>query len=137
MIRGTVANHEGTVRLSVFGRADQRDPIEAVVDTGYDGWLSLPQSMIHDLELPWINFGRAALADGSECGFDIYAGEVLWDRRRIHIQIDASETTPLLGMQLLEGFELTMQVRQGGPVTISRMKVPKKMNPPKKKTRRR
>ena len=121
MIRGTIANHEGTVRLTVFGRAAQREPIKAVVDTGYDGWLSLPQSLIHDLELQWINFGRAVLADGSECGFDVYAGEVIWDRRRVHIEIDASETTPLVGMQLLEGFELTMQVRQDGAVTIRRM----------------
>ena len=73
MIRGRVARHEGIVRLSVFGRAGHRETIEAVVDTGYDGWLSLPQSLIHDLELPWIKFGRAVLADGSECGFDIYS----------------------------------------------------------------
>ena len=46
MIRGTVANHEGTVQLNVFGRADRCESIEAVVDTGYDGWLSLPQSLI-------------------------------------------------------------------------------------------
>ena len=130
MIRGRVAKHEGIVRLSVFGRAGHPETIEAVVDTGYDGWLSLPQSLIHDLELPWIKFGRAVLADGSECGFDIYSGEVLWDRRRVHIEIDASEAMPLVGMQLLEGFELTMQVRQDGPVLIKRMK------PPSKKPRR-
>ncbi|MCX7423715.1 MAG: hypothetical protein NT013_29845 [Planctomycetia bacterium] len=32
------------------------------------------------------------------------------------------EAMPLVGMQLLEGFELTMQVRQDGPVLIKRMK---------------
>lgn len=121
MIRGTVTNHEGTVRLTLFGQDSQRERITAVVDTGYDGWLSLPQSLIHDLELQWINFGRAVLADGSECGFDVYAGEVVWDRRRVQIEIDASETMPLVGMQMLEGFELTMQVHQEGAVTIRRM----------------
>ena len=126
MIRGTVANHEGSVRLNVFGRADQCESIEAVVDTGYDGWLSLPQSMIHDLELRWLNFGRAVLADGSECGFDVFDGEILWDRRRVQIQIDASDATPLVGMRLLEGFELTMQIRPDGPVHIKRMKPPSK-----------
>jgi len=108
----------------VFGRANQREQIEAVVDTGYDGWLSLPQSMIHDFELQWIKFGRAVLADGSECGFDIYSGEVLWDRRRVRVEIDSSDAMPLVGMQLLEGFELTMQVREDGPVHIQRMKPP-------------
>ena len=126
MIRGTVANHEGSVRLNVFGRADQCESIEAVVDTGYDGWLSLPQSLIHDLELRWVNFGRAVLADGSECGFDVFDGEILWDRRRVQIQIDASDATPFVGMRLLEGFELTMQIRPDGPVHIKRMKPPSK-----------
>jgi clan AA aspartic protease len=127
MIRGVVTeNHEGIVRLSIFGRQNQTERIEAVVDTGYDGWLSLPQSLIHDLELPWLTHGRAVLADGSECVFNVHEGEVLWDRRRILIEVDASETMPLVGMQLLEGFELTMKVRQDGPVLIKRMKPPSK-----------
>ena len=42
------------------------------------------------------------------------------------IQIDSSDATPLIGMRLLEGFELTMQVRQDGPVLIKRMKPPSK-----------
>ena len=54
MISGTVTeDHEAVVRLAVFGKAGQREPIEAVVDTGFTGWLSLPRSLINDLELPW------------------------------------------------------------------------------------
>ena len=78
MIRGVVTeNHEGVVRLSIFGRQGQSEQIEAVVDTGDDGWLSLPLSLIHDLELPWLTHGRAVLADGSECVFNVHEGEVL------------------------------------------------------------
>ena len=54
MIRGVVTeDHEAVVRLAVLGKVGQREPIDAVVDTGFTGWLSLPQSLINDLELPW------------------------------------------------------------------------------------
>ncbi len=56
MIRGVVTDdYEAVIRLTVIGKANQRESIEAVVDTGYNGWLSLPSSMIHDLELPWMD----------------------------------------------------------------------------------
>ena len=124
MIRGVVTRYEGIVRLSVFGRRGQRETVEAVVDTGYDGFLTLPPTMIRELELEWLSNGHAILADGSECLFDLHEGEVIWDRRHMLIQIDSSDATPLVGMRLLEGFELTMQVRQDGPVLITRMKPP-------------
>lgn len=121
MIRGVVKRSEGIVQISVFGKRGQRETIEAIVDTGYDGALTLPPTMIRELELRWISFGDATLADGSEINFDVYEGIILWDRRRVSIAIDSSDATPLIGMQLLEGFELTMQVRQGGLVLIKRM----------------
>jgi len=34
------------------------------------------------------------------------------------IPVDEAETVPLLGMSLLEGYELTVQVQPGGNVTI-------------------
>lgn len=126
MIRGTVTKYEGIVRLVVFGRGGQREEVDAIVDTGYDGFLTLPPTMIRELELRWITHGLATLADGSEIEFDIHEGEILWNRRCVAIRIDSSDSTPLIGMRLLEGFELTVQVRQGGPVTIKRMKSPDK-----------
>ena len=40
----------------------------------FDGWLTLPAETIERLELQWRRRGRALLADGSECVFDIYEG---------------------------------------------------------------
>lgn len=131
MIRGVVSGYEGIVRLSVFGKRGQRETIEAIVDTGYDGTLTLPPTLIRELELRWISNSNATLADGSEIEFDVHEGEILWDRRRVPIRIDCADAMPLIGMRLLEGFELTMQVRQDGPVLIKRMK------PPNKQRRRR
>ena len=131
MISGVVTtDREAIVRLAVFGKQSQQERISAVVDSGFTGFLSLPRSMIHDLELPWLTESRAILGDGNEVVFDVFRATVNWDRRRIDIIVHAAETTPLIGMSLLEGFEFTMQVRQDGPVLIKRMK------PPSKKPRR-
>jgi clan AA aspartic protease len=89
-----------------------------VIDTGFDGSLSLPPSLIASLQLPWRRRGKALLADGSESVFDIHEGVVLWDGLPVRVAIDAADMVPLIGMSLLDGFELTVQVRSNGRVTI-------------------
>src|SRR5206468_9564202 len=119
MIRGVVtADCEAVIRLVVRGPAGQEQEVDAVVDTGFDGWFSLPPALIAQLELEWRRRRRALLADGSECVFDIYEGTVLWDGRLRRIAIDEATTAPLVGMALLQGYELNVQVRNGGSVTI-------------------
>jgi clan AA aspartic protease len=119
MITGLVtAEREAIIRLLVRGPLGLPQRIEAVVDTGFDGWLSLPPSLIALLGLPWRRRGRAFLADGSESLFDIYEGTVVWNRRRRRIPVDEADTSPLVGMALLNGYELNVQVRTSGKVTI-------------------
>lgn len=119
MIRGVVtANREAVIRLAVRGPSGQEQEIEAVVDTGFDGWFSLPPVLIAQLELQWRRRGRALLADGSECVFDIYEGSVVWDGRLRRVALDEASAAPLIGMALLQGYELNVQVRNGGSVII-------------------
>ena len=73
MIQGVVnAAYEAVVRLTVQGPSGQSREIEAVIDTGYNGFLTLPQSMVAELGLVYRDRGRAILADGSEALFNIY-----------------------------------------------------------------
>jgi hypothetical protein len=58
------------------------------------------------------------MADGSESIFDIYDATVIWDGQPRHIAVDEADTVPLVGMALMEGFELSIQVRASGTVTI-------------------
>jgi len=119
MITGLVtADRQAIITLTVRGPAGQEHEIEAIVDTGFDGWLSLPSSVIVQLGLTWLQRGRALLADGRESVFDIYEATVIWDGQVRRIPVDEAETTPLVGMSLLDGYELTMQVRSSGNVII-------------------
>jgi clan AA aspartic protease len=119
MITGAVtADREATIRLSVRGPNGNEHAIDAVVDTGFDGWLSLPPLLVSHLGLLWRRRGRALLADGGESVFDIYEATVIWDGHPRRVPVDEVNTAPLIGMALLEGYELTVQVRSGGNVNI-------------------
>jgi clan AA aspartic protease len=122
MITGVVRGDlEPSIRLTVRGPGGQQQKIKAVIDTGFNGWLTLPVARITVLGLPWQRRGRAWLADGSESLFDIYDGTAVWDRCRRRIPIDEADTTPLVGMALLDGWELKVQVRRRGKVTVTRI----------------
>ncbi len=119
MITGVVNDRrEALIRVKLYGPAGQGQEIEAIIDTGFDGWLSLPASLIEQLGLPWHRRGRALLADGSESVFDIYEATVEWDGQLRRIPVDQAETFPLIGMSPLEGYELCVQVQTGGNVTV-------------------
>jgi clan AA aspartic protease len=120
MITGVVnSDLEATIRLIVRGADGHKRRITAVIDTGFDGWLSLPSAVIADLGLVWDRQTYATLADGSDVLFDIYLGVVVWNRRRRFIAIDEAETTPLVGTALLADFAMTAQFRPRGRVTIT------------------
>ena len=95
--------------------------VEAVIDTGFTGFLSLPLSIIESLGLLWIFRDSATLGDGSEVIFEMYRATVIWDGRYQVVDVAASEADPLVGMSLLYGFKLEVEAVEGGRVTITPM----------------
>jgi clan AA aspartic protease len=122
MITGVVRAREGRIRLKVRGPRRQEKEIEAVIDTGYTASLSLPPALVTALGLRWKSVGRGILADGSECLFDVYVSKVVRDGEERRVLVDGADTDPLVGMALLTGYELNMQVRSRGRVTITRLR---------------
>ena len=79
MITGAVKADEARIRLQVRGHRGREQEVEAVIDSGYSGALTLPLALITALGLRWRSVDRATLADGSTCVFQVYTGKVLWD----------------------------------------------------------
>jgi clan AA aspartic protease len=118
MMQGYVnENYEAMFSVSVKNGVSFKS-INAVIDTGFTGFLSLPIAIIIELELQWSYRDRATLGDGSETVFDVYNAEILWNGQLREIEIDAAETEPLLGMALLRGYRLQVDTIEGGLVTI-------------------
>lgn len=124
MITGFVdVEFEPIIPLSIR-RADSKVfTQDAIVDTGFNGWLSLPPDLIAELSLKWKRRGRAILGDGSECIFNVYEAVVVWDDTLLTIPVDEADAEPLVGMSLMEGYQLTMQVFEGGQVELRKITV--------------
>ena len=119
MITGRVTAHgEAVVPLYVGGTGDQGRQIDTVIDTGFNGFLTLPASLIQELGLVWRRRGRAMLADGSDSLFDIYETTVVWNGRSKRGSVDEVDCAPLIGMSLIPGCELTVEVVDGGRVVV-------------------
>jgi clan AA aspartic protease len=111
---------EAIVRLWIRGPLREIEA-EAIIDTGFNGTLVLPPEVITELGLSLKGRGRGALANGSVISFPLYAALIFWNGRLLEISVGATETKPFIGMSLLRGSELAMQVTEGGAVSIHEM----------------
>jgi clan AA aspartic protease len=119
MMHGIIdRNCEATIRLVVGNANSQRQTINALIDTGFTGFLTLPLSVIASINLRLYRREAGTLGDSSVCIFDVYRGLVIWDGEFREIDINASEAAPLVGMSLLYGYRIQLDAIEGGTVTI-------------------
>jgi clan AA aspartic protease len=119
MITGSVnSDLEALVRLTVTGGGSRQRPVDAVVDTGFTGFLTLRPATITALQLTWLGREQGTLADGSVDLFDVYRASVMWDGQPRPVEVEAADVDPLVGMALLERHSLVIEVRSGGAVSI-------------------
>lgn len=122
MITGRVtADREAIIRIEVAGPSEQFEPVEAVIDTGYNGDLTLPDGVISALRLPFGGHRRGTLANGSGLLLDVYLATVIWHGKRRDVLISQADCAPLVGMSLLRGSRLTMDAVDGGDVVIEEL----------------
>lgn len=66
MLTGYVtSDKEAVIPIEVLGADGRIVQVEAGIDTGYSGFLTLPGRVIEDLDLTFVGPARAELGDGS------------------------------------------------------------------------
>lgn len=124
MIQGQVnAHREALVPLLLRSAQGEEQAVEAGIDTGYNGFLTLPPHLIEQLNFPFLRSSRAILGDGRIIEFDIHEATVVWNGRLRRIPVDAADVSPLLGMSLLYGHKLDIDVIEHGKVLIRSLAV--------------
>jgi clan AA aspartic protease len=124
MITGIVNEEfEPIIPISFYDSDGNVYTQDTIVDTGFNGWLSLAPDLISQLNLKWKRRGRAILGDGSECVFNVYEAVLVWDGNLLTIPIDEADSEPLVGMSLMEGYQLMVQVFEGGHVELSKIAI--------------
>lgn len=97
------------VRVNVAGR-----DVDAIVDTGFDGDIMLPQAWIDRAGLHRVAEITSLLADGSEVQTSVFEAEIEWFGSRIAVGVDSCPgNVCLLGMHLMRDSRLTVCAREG------------------------
>lgn len=121
MITGSLTSEgEPVLQLNVEGPTGTRE-IEALVDTGFNGGLTLSYELITALDLPEKSVMEGTLADGRVRDVQTYVGTVTLNGTSKRVLIAESPTTPLLGTDLLWGFSLYVEFEIGGAVEVTRL----------------
>ena len=111
-------NCEIKLRLVISNGESERQTIDVLLDTGFTGYLTLPVAVLDRLNLHPYHRELGTLGDGSQCAFDVYRGFIIWDGTLQEIDINASESTPLIGMAMLYGYHVKFDAIEGGTAII-------------------
>ena len=119
MLTGTVSDElQAWVPVEVLDGNGQPRPVEVVLDTGFNGDLALTPSVIRQLNLPLESNRPAILANGDRVSLPAYRATVLWYGQPRTVLVIEADSEPLLGMELLLDSLVTLEVRDGGHVTV-------------------
>jgi clan AA aspartic protease len=119
MITGRVtALREATIGLTVTGSNQRQQVLEAVLDTGFNGFLTLPNHVVRALGLPFVGNRRVTLGDGSIVALDLYLATVFWHEQEREVLVLQADGGPLVGMALLSGNRVVLHVIDDGEVLI-------------------
>ena len=113
------ANKEAVVRLTIVGPNGQQKAVDAILDTGYTEFLTLPPADIAALGLVYRYSLPMFLADGNPIRVRVFDGAALWAGQARSIPIQETDGDILLGMSFLYGSRLLMDILDGGDVTVN------------------
>ena len=122
MFSGRVSpRFEPLVPVELVGSDGRIHEIEVVLDTGFDGELSLPAEVIHRLGFPVYDDFVSTLANGRDIGTTGWEGQIMWHGRRRNIVVLETEGSSLMGMWLLWRNRITIENYANGPVLIEEL----------------
>jgi clan AA aspartic protease len=117
VIYGHVRDKLPRLLLSVSG-PDEPLLVEFVVDTGFDGALALPASILSLVDASLIGNQFVELADKTIRRTTYYAIEVDWGGEQRLAEAMLVEGRPLLGYEMMEGCSLQIDMSDGGDVSV-------------------
>jgi clan AA aspartic protease len=123
-MRGTLSadGREALLGVEVLSQdATSSLRVEAVIDSGFTGHLTLLPESVEALGLPIIGSAESILADGSLVVEDVCTARVLWHREERPVRVLVAGARPLLGMGLLRGSALHIECVSGGEVSVEKL----------------
>ena len=125
MIAGSVNKDlEAVVDIAVQDDQGELHNFQCVLDTGFDGFIALPEQVVQRLGLVQTAVRKTFLVDDLEQFFPLYWGIVNWCGETIEVSVLGTTQEFMVGMALLENSTLTIEVWDGGEVLIEPRQAP-------------
>jgi len=106
MIEGRIDNNlEARIKLQVL-TADGHEDVEFLVDTGFNGFVAIPMSLVQRFNLNLGAVQSGVTADGRAGYFDTVSIELLWHGTPISLRAQVLDE-PLIGTRMLQGNALS------------------------------
>ncbi len=118
MTIGYVAGQQARIGVAFLLAGQPSIEMEFVIDTGFEGALTMPPEAVAALGLPFDQELIANLADDSSIRVDVHRARILWNGEVRTVAVLATGKRPLLGTSLLEGYEVNIPFADGRTVTI-------------------
>jgi len=109
---------EATVLLNVLPTRGDAKSVTVVIETGFNGYLTLPSATIKALALSFHSYAEAELGDGHTIVLRKIEGDVLWNGVPRPVTVLETQGAPLVGMALLEKHRIRIDVIPQGNVAI-------------------
>lgn len=118
MIEGEVdGSLEAKVELLLF-HDDKQLRVSFLVDSGFNGYLAIPEAVVRQLNLPLATVQSGSTADGRRGYFDTVDLSFVWMDRVKRIRAQVLEE-PLLGTRLLFGHDMQVRWEIGGEFRLT------------------
>ena len=109
---------EASVNIEIQDAGGSLHTLRCILDTGFDGDIALPLGNIERLGLVPADIIDVVLADSTLALMMQYSARVLWHHQLIEVEVLETDHESVVGTALLENSTLTIQVWDGGTVTI-------------------
>jgi len=118
VIHGTVVGLQAHIGVILCLPELSNIEIDCIVDTGFEGFLTLPSAVISKLGLQYIARIDANLADNSNVAVNVYLATILWNGVEREVAVLGMGRRPLIGTALLEDYHLSIDFYDGGTVLV-------------------
>ena len=119
MIRGAVsALRFPSITIELIDGAGRSRTIDAHLDTGFSGELTLPKAAIAELGIKLLDRSNYRIGNNELALFNAYAATIRWHDGLRQVTALESEIFPVVGVGLLWGNNLSVDFVIGGAVAI-------------------
>ena len=104
--------------ISVTDRSGDLVTQKALIDTGFNGYLSLPLDVVEELDLTSIGGNAVELTNASEEDVPLFRGEVIFGPKVMTIPVHGIGTESTIGTSLFRSARLSIEFEEGGDVSV-------------------